>query len=95
LNGVGPTRQLPSGLRARERDKDISGPTLCLERRGAVLVQVRRVVAYRERVAVQRIDSLPLLPLKGPFRVLEINGRRLRAGSESADGRATRKYRRF
>jgi hypothetical protein len=50
-----------SGLRALERDEDIPGPALCLERGGPALVQVRRVVAYCQRVAVQGIDPLPRL----------------------------------
>ena len=52
-----------SGVRALERDEDIPGPTLCLERDGPALVQVRCVVARRQRVAVQGIDPLPRLPL--------------------------------
>src|SRR6266850_1998182 len=79
----GPRQATPgncrSALRARERDEDIPRPTPCLERGGPALVQVRCVVACRQRVAVQGIDPLPRLPLKGPFRMLEVNGRRLRA----------------
>jgi hypothetical protein len=41
-----------SGLRALERDEDIPGPTLCLERGGPTLVQVWCVVADCQRVAV-------------------------------------------
>src|SRR5262249_46210286 len=66
-----------SGLRALERNEDIPGPPLGLERGGPALVQVRCVVAGRQRVAVQGIDSLPHLPLEGSFRMLEVKGRRL------------------
>jgi hypothetical protein len=52
-----------SGLRALERDEDIPRPTLCLERGGPALVQVRCVVTDRQRVAVQGIDPFPRLPL--------------------------------
>ena len=52
-----------SRLRAPERDEDIPGPTLCLERSGPTLVQVWRVVASRQRVAVQAVNSLPRLAL--------------------------------
>src|SRR4051794_5008598 len=54
------------------------GPRLRLERGGPLLVQIRSVVARRQRVAVQGIDPLPSLPLQGPFSMLEVNGRRLR-----------------
>jgi hypothetical protein len=52
-----------SRLRALERDEDIPGSTLCVERGGPALVQVRCVVADCQRVAVQGIDPLPRLPL--------------------------------
>lgn len=67
------------GLRALEGDQDIPRPTLGLKRGGPALIQVRRVVAYRQRVAVQGIDPLPGLALEFPFRMLEVNGRRPRA----------------
>jgi hypothetical protein len=52
-----------SGLRALERDEDIPGPTVCLERGGPTLVQVWCVVAGCQRVAVQAINPLPRLAL--------------------------------
>jgi hypothetical protein len=54
-----------SMLCALERNEDIPGPAFCLERGGPALLQVRRVVAGYQRVAVHNIDSLPHLPLKG------------------------------
>src|SRR5262245_34015577 len=68
-----------SGLCALERYEDIPGPTFCLEHGGPALVQVRCVVARRQSVTVQGIDPLPRLSLQGAFRMLEVNGRRLRA----------------
>jgi hypothetical protein len=66
-------------LCALERNEDIPGPAFCLERGGPAILQVRRVVAGCQRVAVHHIDPLPRLPLESPFRLLEINGRRFRA----------------
>src|SRR5262249_41540054 len=65
--------------RALERDEDIPGPLPGLERGRPALVQVRCVVACRQRVAVQGIDPLPHLPLQGTLPMPEVNGRRLRA----------------
>src|SRR5215510_11684327 len=54
---------LPSTLRALERDENIAGPTLCLERDRPALVEVRCIVAGRQRVTVQGIVHLPRLAL--------------------------------
>src|SRR5689334_16120831 len=60
--GVSPVRRQAkpdnchSGLRPLERDDNVPGPRRRLERGGPSLVQVRSVVARRQRVAVEGID---------------------------------------
>ena len=64
---------------ALERNEDVARPFHSFERGGTVFGRVRRVIADRQRVAVQFVDPLPRLPFGGPFRVLEVDGGRLRA----------------
>lgn len=63
-----------SGLCTLERNEDISGATLCLERRGPAFLQVRCVVADWQRVAVEDVDALPRLSLESASPMREVNG---------------------
>ena len=64
-------------IRARERDQRVTSPARRPERSRPGAVELWRVVADRQHLAVKDIDAFPRLAAQGPRRVVEIDGRGL------------------